>query len=118
MDKPFSVTIRLSEDDSDGNIFTFDFDTTAGSLKVMAEVRVAGRRAYASGLHIQGNDRGKNAFGWVHLRALAQAALDWLGDNYDELTIEGAVRTSGANPGRRPGDLRFTRRLRAPPDEA
>jgi hypothetical protein len=48
--------------------------------------------------------------------ALARATLDWLGDDYDELIVEGAVRTSGANPGRRPGDLRFTRRLRTPPD--
>ena len=113
---PQPLVFRLLEDDSDGSIVTVDFETATGRLLVMAEVRVVGRTAYASGLHIQSNDRGKNAFGWVQLRTLAWAALDWLGDNYDELIIEGAVRTSGANPGRRPGDLRFTRRLRAPPD--
>jgi hypothetical protein len=111
-----SVTMRLVEGDSDGNIVTVEFETAAGSLLVMAEVHVVGRTAYASGLHTHSNDRGMNAFGWVQLRALAWAALDWLGDNYDELVIKGAVRTSGANPGRRPRDLRFTRRLRATPD--
>ena len=108
------MMFRLIEDQSEGNIFTVEIQTAAGSLRVMAEIRVAGRTAYAGGLHIHSTDRGRNAFGWVQLRSLAWEALEWLGDNYDELVIEGAVRTSGANPGRRPGDLRFTRRLRTP----
>jgi hypothetical protein len=113
---PQSITFHLVDGDSDGSIVTVEFETTAGSLLVMAEVRAVERTAYASKLHLQSNDRGKNAFGWMRLRTLAWVVLDWLGDNYDELIIEGAVRTSGANPGRRPGDLRFTRRLRSTPD--
>jgi hypothetical protein len=111
---PIKVKVELVE--TDGDTVTVDLETSAGSLRVLADVSVVGRIAYASGLHIQGNDVGKNAFGWTSLRALGWAVLDWLGDDYDELVIKGAVRTSGANPGRRPGDLRFTRRLRPTSD--
>jgi hypothetical protein len=114
IDRPPSVKVELVE--SDGDTVSIDLETAAGSLRVVADVRFIGRIAYASGLHIQGNDRGRNAFGWASLRGFALAVLDWLGDDYDELVIKGAVRTSGANPGRRPGDLRFTRRLRSSTD--
>jgi hypothetical protein len=113
-ERHLTVTVQLVE--SDGDTVTVDIETMAGSLRILADVGVIGRTAYASGLHIQGNDRGKNAFGWASLRALGWAVLDWLGDDYDELVIKGAIRTSGANPGRRPGDLRFARRLRSSPD--
>jgi hypothetical protein len=110
------VTVQLVE--NEGDTVTVDIETMAGTLRKLADVSIVGRTAYASGLHIQGNDVGKNAFGWASLRSLGRAILDWLGDDYDELVIKGAVRTSGANPGRRPGDLRFTRRLRTSPDSA
>lgn len=115
-ERPSLVTVQLIE--SDGDTVTVDIGTEAGSLRILADVSVVGRTAYADSLHIQGNDLGKNAFGWASLRALGLAVLDWLGDDYDELVIKGAIRTSGANPGRRPGNLRFARRLRAPPDQA
>ncbi len=113
-ERHLSVTVQLVE--SDGDTVTVDIRTVVGSLRISADVSVIGRTAYASDLHIQGNDRGKNAFGWASLRALGRAVLDWLGDDYDELVIKGAIRTSGANPGRRPGDIRFTRRLRPSSD--
>ena len=116
IDRPSPVTLRFLDRDSEGDIITVEFETAAGSVQVRAEVRLAGHTAYASGLHIHSNDRGKNAFGWVQLRTFAWAALDLLGDDYVELVIRGAVRTSGASPGRRPGDLRFTRRLRSASD--
>ena len=113
-ERPPSVKVELVE--IDGDTVAVDLETAAGSLRIVADVRFIGRIAYASGLHIQGNDRGKNAFGWASLRSLAFAVLDWLGEDYDELIIKGAIRTSGANPGRRPGDLRFARRLRSATD--
>lgn len=111
IERPPPVTIRFLDRNSEGDIVTVEFNTPIGSVEVMAEAHLVGRTAYASGLHIHSNDRSKNAFGWVQLRAFARAALDLLGDDYVELVIRGAVRTSGASPGRRPGDLRFTRRL-------
>ena len=113
---PAPVTFRFLDKETVGDIVTVEFEMAAGSVLVMAEVHAVGRTVYASRLHIQSNDRGKNAFGWAQLRVMALAALKWLGDNYDELVIKGAVRTSGANPGRQPGDIRFTRRLRAKPN--
>ena len=115
-ERPSPVTLHFLDKESEGDIVTVEFETAAGSLHVMAEVQLVGRTAYASGLHIHSNDRGRNAFGWAQLRTLAWTALDWLGDDYDELVIKGAIRTSGANPGRRPRDLRFTRRLRSASD--
>jgi hypothetical protein len=112
-ERPSPVTVRFLDRDSEGDVVTLEFETATGSVLVMAEVHLAGRTAYASELHIHSNDRGKNAFGWVQLRTFAWAALDLLGDDYVELVIRGGVRTSGARPGRRPGDLRFTRRLRS-----
>ena len=111
--RPPPVTFRFLDRDSEGDVVTVEFETAAVSVQVMAEVHLVRHTAYASGLHIHSNDRGKNAFGWVQLRALAWAALDLLGDDYVELVIRGGVRTSEASPGRRPGDLRFARRLRS-----
>jgi hypothetical protein len=56
-------------------------------------------------LDIQG--AGPNVLGWTALRELAHQAMEEL--DVDELRIEGAVRTSGAGPGRRPTPLIFRR---------
>jgi hypothetical protein len=100
--RPLLVAVRLVDDESDGDIVTVDFEMTTGSLRIMAEVHAVGRTVHASAFR-------PRSLPWT-------CALDWLGDDYDELVIKGAVRTSGANPGRRPGDLRFTRRVRPASD--
>ena len=65
-ERRLSVTVQLAEERWTHTV-TVDIDTAARqSSQVLADVSVVGRTAYASGLHIQGNDRGKNAFGWVH----------------------------------------------------
>jgi hypothetical protein len=79
----------------------------------MATIRHEGRTVRLLGVHIHGEDVSIRQFGWVNLRRVGRALLEWFG-NYDELIIEGAVRTSGANPGRRPRVIRITRGLRAP----
>jgi hypothetical protein len=113
---PAPVAFRFLDRETEGDIVTIEFEMPAGRVLVMAEVYGVGCIAFASRLHIQSSDRGKNAFGWAQLRVMALAALEWLGDDYDELVIKGAVRTSGANPGRQPGGIRFTRRLRSKPN--
>jgi hypothetical protein len=72
----------------------------------MAELEEHGRTLRLIGLHIQG--AAANAIGVANLRVLADAVMEKM--DYDAIEIEGAIRTTGAGPGRRPGCLRFTRR--------
>lgn len=110
------VAVRLVESESDNAIVTIEVETTIGTLLAMAELRTAEQTLYAVGFHIQSIDLDSNAFGAVNLRRVARAMLDWLGDDYDERVLIGGIRTSGANPGRKPGVIRITRRLRPAPD--
>jgi hypothetical protein len=41
---------------------------------------------------------------------IAQAVME--GMDLDGLIVKGALRSTGANPGHRPRDIRFTRRIR------
>ena len=51
-----------------------------------------------------------NAIGVANLYVLAQALMGKF--DYDEIIVEGAVRTTGAHPGRRSRARRFFRRVR------
>ena len=77
-------------------------------IEAMFYAHLIGRVAALSRLDIQG--AGPNTIGWARLRDLAQSVMELL--DVDELRIEGAVRASGAGPGRRPAPLVF-RTLRA-----
>jgi Cu/Zn superoxide dismutase len=54
-ERPSPVTLRFLDSESEGGVVTVEVKTAAGSLHVMAEVRLVGRTAYASGLHIHSN---------------------------------------------------------------
>ena len=95
---------------SEGDIAVVRVGTPAGEIMVMASVSFEGRTLVAAGAHIQ-SDAGANATTFVNLRAIASFVLERL--DCDEARVEGAVRTSGANPGHRPRVLRFARRPRA-----
>jgi hypothetical protein len=96
-------------------VVTGDIETPAGRLRVMAELEERGRTLILHGLHVE-TDLKVNSVGIPNLRALAQHGMDRI--DYDELIIEGAIRTTGAGHGRLPGRLRFTRRdVPAPRDE-
>src|ERR1700722_1248055 len=77
----------------------------ATEIQAMFYARLAGRAAVFGRFDIQG--AGPNTLGLVALRELAQAVMELL--DVDELRIEGAIRTSGAGPGRRPSPLVFRR---------
>ena len=87
-------------------LVTIEISTPDGSVVVMAEPEERGRTLILWRLHMEGAVA--NAFGPANLRVLADVVMERM--NYDDIIIEGAARTSGANPGRRPGPLRFTRR--------
>jgi hypothetical protein len=99
-------------DMTDDPVLTVVVTTPSGSVTLMAEPTKQGRTLLLDGFHAR--DSRANAIGAGHLMVLGQAMMERLG--LDELVINGAVRTTGANPGRAPRNLRFTRRVRpAPP---
>ena len=92
-------------------VVTARITSPAGVLDVMAEPSQHGRRLVLERLHMQGVDLGPCQFGLANLRALAQAVMERM--DLGEIVIRGAVRTSGANPGRRPDERWFTRKAEA-----
>ncbi|RVU20252.1 hypothetical protein [Methylobacterium oryzihabitans] len=102
------ITIDLVLDESAEDILTGVVATPAGTVKVMAEVSFTEGGLILRGLHMHSQVGGANAFGAVHLRHLAQAVMETF--DVGSLEVAGASRTTGANPGRRPGRLRFTRK--------
>jgi hypothetical protein len=104
--------IEIIREQSDENIIVARVTTTAGTILVMAEVELAGRSLILSGVHVQGDDVKANEIGVPGLRRIIQEAMEELG--VDEIVIVGAVRTTGANPGRSPRPLRFTRNIPPP----
>jgi hypothetical protein len=105
------IAVTLEEDLSEGDIATVMIGTPAGKLEVMARIVVSNRTIRLLGLHIRSPDIAPGDFGLGNLRRAGGALLEWFGD-YDELVIEGAVRTSGAKPGHRPRVIRIARNLR------
>jgi hypothetical protein len=99
---PFDIVAE----ETDHPVATVSFVTHAGDIQIMAELQEAGRTLRLIGLHIQG--AAANTIGIANLRILANAVMEKM--DYDAIEVEGAVRTTGASPGRRPGRLRFARR--------
>jgi hypothetical protein len=107
---PDAVQIEF-DDQTDDPVVTMRFTMLSGNMLVMANLSVEGRTLVLTGLHIQASQ--VNRIGPANLRRLAELVMERM--DYDELRIEGASRTTGANPGHRPGILRFTRRLSSSP---
>ena len=106
---PAHITFDIVNEMSAGSIVTIAVTTPIGVLKVMAEAAMTGRTLILDQVHVQ--DGWPNAVGWINLRLIAGRVMEGL--DLDGLVIKGAIRTTGANPGRRPRVIRFTRRVRA-----
>lgn len=78
----------------------------------MAEPEELGRTLVLRRFHMQAQ-AGANSLGPGNLRLLADLVMERM--DYDELVVEGAFRTTGANPGHRPRPRRFARRPVAAP---
>jgi hypothetical protein len=89
--------------DCDGQ--TIDVIVSDGIIEVaiMADIAFEGRVASLTKCHVQG--AGANTVGPAALRRLIRAAKEYF--DVDELRIAGALRTSGAGPGRIPGVIVF-----------
>lgn len=105
------IVIEVDDRLTDDPIVTATIATPVGHLRMMAEVQFDEATLRLTGLHLHGEDVGPREFGSGNLRRLADAVMEVL--ECDEIVREGAVRQSGANPGRAPRTLRFKRRLRA-----
>jgi hypothetical protein len=108
--RPDEIAFDIIEDETDDPVVTAWIRSPAGEIVVMADIEEQGRVLFLRQLHVQGP--GANAIGPGNLRTLAEVVMERL--DFDALEIEGALRTTGASPGRRPRPLRFTRRPRAP----
>jgi hypothetical protein len=100
------IIITLDHALTDDPIVTAQILTPSGAIDVMATVSANDSGLVFGGLHIQGMESGR--FGLGSLRRLADAIMEEM--NYDEIRVEGAPRTTGANKGRRQV-LRFKRRI-------
>jgi hypothetical protein len=102
------IAIALDDEQTDDPVTTVEIMTPVGGIKVMAVVSLDDRCLKLSGLHIQPVGASNLRFGVSNLRRLADAVMERMG--FDELRIEGAPRTTGANKGRRQ-ILRLKRRV-------
>lgn len=105
------TSLDLAVDESDGDVLTIQIGTPSGEVKMMAEIAFDERTLVVRGLHIHSSG-GPLTVGIANLRVLVQFVLERI--DCDEARIEGAIRTTGANPGRRPRGLRFTRKSDPP----
>jgi hypothetical protein len=99
------MIIQIIEEQS--NVVVARIITGTGTLLVLSEVALIAGVLTLRGLHIQGENVGMNELSVTGIRNVMRDAMESL--DVDEIVIEGAARTTGANPGRRPRRLRFTR---------
>ena len=101
----FEVDDELTED----NILALVVTTPSGDkVRLWAEVELIERTAVLRQFYIWAEDMEPGGLGAIGPRRMAQAALEEF--DVDCIRIEGAHRTSGANPGRTVGALEFRRR--------
>jgi hypothetical protein len=100
----FSLATGFTQDP----VATITVDTPAGRLLVMAEPEQTGRSMTLHGLHVQGDAVGPNDIGTGNVTIVVRAFMEVM--CLDELLVAGGIRTTGANPGRTPARIRFTRR--------
>ncbi len=108
------VRFEMVADMTEDPVVTIVITTPAGRLTVAAEPVVSGTILVLRGTHLQ--DSRPNAMGAANLMVIAQALMERM--EFDGVDVEGALRTTGANPGRRPGVVRFRRRVRPPPSSS
>jgi hypothetical protein len=105
------IAFEIIDDLTSDPVVRVVVSTPDGTLKFMAEPEQQGSTLILHTTHVQ--DARANAMGHGNLMVLAQALMERMG--FDGLVVEGAIRATGANPGRRPRPLRFTRRVRPAP---
>jgi hypothetical protein len=90
---------------AEGRTMVATVRTPAGMLKVIAEVELVAGVLWARNAHVQGLSPA--ALGRAGLNAVARKFLEQT--DAEALVVEGATRTTGANPRRRPRPFRYPR---------
>jgi hypothetical protein len=96
----------VTEDTSDP-VVTLQFAVPGGALPIMGEPEEIGRVLIVKGTHVIARGFEPNEVGIANLRMIAEAIMRKFG--YDEIRVEGEIRTTGANKGHRPRPFRFSR---------
>lgn len=107
--RPEEVSFTVDDAATEASVWTILVHAPGCTLTVMTDEwqeSPDGTRITLPGVHIQGAAR--NAIGVANLRTIGERLCEEI--NCDELVVEGAIRTTGANPGRTPDHLRFQRR--------
>jgi hypothetical protein len=99
------IELVLDADASEDSCLLFDVVTSDGVLQLLADVEIADDHLVVRDLHVGGDAQLR--WGWSKLRAIGRLIAEKLDVDYIE--VHGAVRTTGANPGRRPGVVRLSR---------
>lgn len=100
------VRFDIIDDVSDSSVLTVTIDVPDARIFLMAEVHEADRVLYLRRCHLFMIGP-PETLRLDRLRYVARIAMEAM--DYDEIILEGAARTTGANPGRRPKPFRFTR---------
>ncbi|MGA2291100.1 hypothetical protein [Bradyrhizobium sp.] len=105
------MAVEIEIDEIEDGIVIGRVITEGGHLEIMAEAILDGRRLTLRGLNVHGVGVWANQLGHVKLRKIVLETMEHI--DVDELIVEGAIRITGAGPGRKPRPIRFTRK--APP---
>ena len=100
-----STDIAVEIEDAEDCTMIATVRTPVGELTVIAEVQLVAGVLWARNVHVQGLSPG--ALGRAGLNAVAHKVLEEA--NAEELVVEGATRTTGANPHRRQWAFRYPR---------
>jgi hypothetical protein len=104
---PSAVAFDMVMEDSSDPVVTIRFIVPGGALLIMGEPEEVGRVLIVKGTHIGAQGLKPNDVGIANLRMIAEAVMRTF--DYDEIRVEGEVRTTGANRGHRPRPFRFFR---------
>jgi hypothetical protein len=97
--------VRVEIEETEGRTAIVAVHTPAGTLELVAELELVEGILWIRNAHIQGLSPG--ALGRAGLNAVARKFLEEAGAR--ALVVEGAARTTGARPDRRPRPFRFPR---------
>jgi hypothetical protein len=104
---PEEIQVDLDEEACEGPVTTIRVKARDVVLFVMGEIVEDGDRLVVTRAHVTSIGVGPNDIGIANLRQIARVVMEKGG--YDEIIVQGAFRTTGARPGRRPGSIRFVR---------
>jgi hypothetical protein len=107
-----AVSFSLVDEVTSDPVATIEVITPGGTMTIMGEPYPIGKILVVERIHISSRGIGPNDIGIRNLRLIADVIMEAMG--YDVIRLEGAIRTTGANPGRRPRPIRFARNRRDP----